>query len=413
MKTYLVGGAIRDKLLKLDVKERDFVVVGSCEQEMLKKGFLKVGKDFPVFLHPKTKEEYALARFEKKESKGYKGFSFDTKEVTLKEDLKRRDLTINAIAMDENNNLIDPFGGLKDLKNKQLQHVSYAFVEDPLRVFRVARFYAKFYSLGFKIAKTTLNLMQEIVLSKEILALSTDRVWQETKKALLTNHPSVYFQTLKMINALKDFFPELEAQEGIANPKKWHPEIDTWLHTKLVLDKSVRLSSHLDVRFAALCHDFGKIKTQKKDLPHHPNHGEKGVALINDFCKRLNISKKNKDLAIVVSKYHTKIHKVLSLDSKEIVQLFLDLKPFRQNNNFIKILITCKADFYGRYNFASKKYYSSSFLYLLYRKTKNITADSLIKQGLKGKEIKEGLNFIYIKAVDKLRDEFIKRIDNI
>ena len=298
MKIYLVGGAVRDQLLNLPVKDRDWVVVGATPETLLQQGYQQVGKDFPVFLHPDTHEEYALARTERKSGSGYTGFTcYAAPDVTLEDDLQRRDLTINAIAYSAKGEYIDPYHGIDDIHAKLLRHVSDAFSEDPLRVLRVARFAARFAPLGFTIAPETMSLMQEMTNSGELNALTAERVWKETEKALHSQAPQVYFEILHQCGALKILFPEINALFGVPAPKKWHPEIDTGIHTMMVLAMASRLTDDIAVRFSALCHDLGKGVTPVENWPHHHGHGPAGVPLVEALCQRYRIPNQIRDLA--------------------------------------------------------------------------------------------------------------------
>ena len=319
MKTYLVGGAVRDKLLGLPVKDRDWVVIGATPKKMIEEGFEPIGENFPVFLHPKTKEEYALARTERKSGKGYKGFVFySSPKVTLEDDLKRRDLTINAIAEDENGELIDTYGGEADLKNGILRHVSPAFVEDPLRVLCIARFAACF---GFKIADETIKLLRIISKSNELDTLTPERVWSEMEKALTGKYPTRFILALRSCNALKILFPEIDALFGIPQDKKYHPEIDVGRHTLMALNQSVQLSSDPIVRFSVLVHDLGKATTPKKQLPNHDGHETRGINIIDSFCERYKIPNKYHDLAACVSEFHIDCHQIQEMEPKEILEI--------------------------------------------------------------------------------------------
>ncbi|HZL95090.1 MAG TPA: multifunctional CCA addition/repair protein, partial [Vicinamibacterales bacterium] len=310
MKVYEVGGAVRDALLGLPVKERDWVVVGASAEELIAQGFRRVGKDFPVFLHPQTGEEYALARTERKTAPGYTGFAFDTAAtVTLEQDLARRDLTINAIARDGDGVIVDPWGGRADLDARVLRHVSPAFREDPLRVLRVARFAARFADLGFAVAAQTEQLMREIVASGEMAALRAERVWQETAKALRTERPEIFFEVLRACGALQLVFPEVDALFGIPQPERWHPEIDTGVHTMLALRVAAKLSPSEAVRFAALTHDLGKAATPKALLPRHHGHEERSEAILEQLCARWPIPNRLRDLAVHVARHHGNVHR--------------------------------------------------------------------------------------------------------
>jgi tRNA nucleotidyltransferase (CCA-adding enzyme) len=305
MQVYLVGGAIRDRLLGIPVRERDWVVVGAQPSDLEKLGYLAVGRDFPVFLHPETHEEYALARLESKVAPGYRGFKTRfSPDVTLEEDLKRRDLTINAIAQTAANELIDPFGGQRDLEARILRHVSAAFVEDPVRVLRVARFAARFGDRGFSVAAETLSLMQAMVRSGEINSLVPERVWQETERALSETRPELFFKTLRDCGALEVIFPEIASLYGVPQPARWHPEIDTGVHVMMALQCAVRLGASVPVRFAVLMHDLGKAATPRDRWPSHHGHEEAGVGLIEALASRLRVPKDHSELAVLTARHH-------------------------------------------------------------------------------------------------------------
>ncbi|MDN6652498.1 MAG: multifunctional CCA addition/repair protein, partial [Enterobacterales bacterium] len=311
MKIFLVGGAVRDKRLNLPVYDRDWVIEGATPEELTAQGFQQVGKDFPVFLHPKSREEYALARTERKSGHGYTGFvTYFAPDVTLEQDLLRRDLTINAMAESADGTLIDPYGGLNDLNNKVLRHVSDAFHEDPLRVLRVARFAARFAHLGFHVAPETMALMAQMTADNELQNLTPERVWRETEKALITQSPQVYFQVLRDCGALAVLFPEIDNLFGVPAPEKWHPEIDTGIHTLMALAIAAELTDEIDVRFATLTHDLGKGLTPPEYWPHHHGHGPAGVKLVEALCQRLRVPNAIRELAKIVAEYHDLIHTV-------------------------------------------------------------------------------------------------------
>jgi tRNA nucleotidyltransferase (CCA-adding enzyme) len=349
MQVYLVGGAVRDALLGLPVKERDWVVVGSTRDELLRLKYREVGRDFPVFLHPETQEEYALARLERKVSPGYRGFAVEFgPEVTLKEDLARRDLTINAIAQAEDGSLLDPYHGQSDLKARVLRHVSPAFLEDPVRVLRVARFAARFASLGFHVAPETMALMRAMVERGEVDALVAERVWQETEKALHESGASVFFTVLRECGALKVIYPEIDALFGVPQPEKWHPEIDTGVHTLMVLDQAVRLSADAKVVFAALVHDLGKATTPQAEWPGHKGHEERSVALIEALSERLRLPNEYRDLSVIVARYHGNVHRAFELRPKTILGILEKTDALRRPERFAQALLACEADSRGR-----------------------------------------------------------------
>src|SRR5210317_932312 len=340
MQVYLVGGAVRDEQLGLPVKERDWCVVGATPAEMRGAGYRQVGKDFPVFLHPETGEEYALARTERKTAAGYHGFEFHTDpNVTIEDDLGRRDLTINAVAKDTSGNLVDPYGGLADIRDRILRHVSDAFVEDPVRVLRVARFAARFTALGFVIAPETMSLMRSIAASGEIDALVPDRVWKETELALSGKNSRVYFETLRECGALAILLPEVDRLFGVPQPVQWHPEVDTGLHVMMVLDQAEKLSADLEVRFAALVHDLGKGTTRKHSLPSHPGHEGRGVKLIRRLSGRLPVPNACRDLGMLVSEYHTHCHRALELRAATILRMLEAADAFRRPRRFEQFLL--------------------------------------------------------------------------
>lgn len=345
MKIYLVGGAVRDQLLNLPVKDRDWVVVGATPETLLQQGYQQVGKDFPVFLHPDTHEEYALARTERKSGSGYTGFTcYAAPDVTLEDDLQRRDLTINAIAYSAKGEYIDPYHGIDDIHAKLLRHVSNAFSEDPLRVLRVARFAARFAPLGFTIAPETLSLMQEMTNSGELNALTAERVWKETEKALHSQAPQVYFEILHQCGALKILFPEINALFGVPAPTKWHPEIDTGIHTMMVLAMASRLTDDIAVRFSALCHDLGKGVTPVENWPHHHGHGPAGVPLVEALCQRYRIPNQIRDLAKLAAKYHDHLHRIERMRPSKIIRLFDAIDAWRKPERIDQLAIISEAD---------------------------------------------------------------------
>ncbi len=357
MRVYLVGGAVRDTLLGLAVRDRDYVVVGATPEEMVARGFKPVGADFPVFLHPETKEEYALARTERKTGRGYKGFTvYAAADVTLEDDLRRRDLSINAMAQDETGNLIDPFGGAKDLRNGILRHVSSAFSEDPVRILRVARFAARYAARGFRVADETRALMREVVAAGEVDHLIPERVWTELERALAEAAPSRFLEVLRDCGALARLFSEIEALFGVPQPEEHHPEIDTGVHTLLVLDAAARLSADPCVRFAALTHDLGKGTTPKAEWPKHIGHEERGVELVRELCKRLRAPNEYRDLAVPVARYHLHCHRALELRPGTLLEVLEALDVFRNPARLEKYLAACEADFRGRPGYEQKPY---------------------------------------------------------
>ena len=389
---FLVGGAVRDRLLNRDVVDNDYVVVGSTVEEMLRLGFLQVGKDFPVFLHPESKQEFALARTERKSGLGYTGFHCDAStNVTLEEDLRRRDLTVNAMAMDENGKIIDPYQGQIDLKDKVLRHVSEAFIEDPLRVLRVARFAARYHEYGFTVAPETLALMTRLSESGELLSLSGERIWQEMERSLADANPAVFFQVLYQCQALKSLWPDLHNLWGIPNPERWHPEICTGIHTMMVLKQAVRLSPKTTIRFASVCHDLGKSLTKGDTLPSHPGHETAGLPLIEELCQRLRVPTAHKSLALKVCQFHLHAHKAFELKPSTILKLFNQLDVWRKAKEFEDFLLCCQADFTGRLGFEKREYPQKEFLYQASELLKQVTAKRYVEQGLKGVAIKEAI----------------------
>jgi tRNA nucleotidyltransferase (CCA-adding enzyme) len=349
MDVYLVGGAVRDALLGRPVTEHDYVVVGATPDALLARGFRPVGKDFPVFLHPDTGDQYALARTERKTGAGYYGFATRfSPDVTLEEDLARRDLTINAMARGDDGTIVDPHGGRRDLEARLLRHVSPAFVEDPLRVLRVARFAARFAPLGFRVAPETLALMQQIVHSGEIQALVPERVWVETERALGEARPTVYFEVLRECGALAAIFPEVDRLFGIPQPEEHHPEIDTGVHTLQVLDVARELTTDTAVRFAALVHDLGKGVTPPEEWPRHIGHEHAGVKLVAQLCARLRVPNEHRDLGLLASREHQRVHRAAELRDATVLELFEATDAFRRAERFEKLLLACEADARGR-----------------------------------------------------------------
>jgi tRNA nucleotidyltransferase (CCA-adding enzyme) len=409
MKIYLVGGAVRDTLLKQTVVDKDYVVVGSSVEEMLTLGYQQVGKDFPVFLHPKTQQEYALARTERKTGKGYQGFSCDAnKDVTLVEDLLRRDLTINAIAQDEHGTLTDPFHGIADINAKILRHVSDAFVEDPLRVLRVARFAARFHHLGFTIAPETLQLMTDIANSGELDHLTPERVWQECDKALSSQSPQVFFNVLKQCQALTVLFPEIDALFGVPQPEKWHPEIDTGIHTLMVLEQTSLLSDNKAVRFAALVHDLGKALTPKQDWPKHYGHGQKGLPVIKKLCERIRVPNEYRDLALLVSDQHQNIHNAFELRAETIVKLFDKGDFWRKPQRLTELLLCCHGDLRGRTGFEQAPYPQAEYLLHCYELASNVDVQSIIAAGYQGSQIKSQLQLNRAETINNYKIQYIE-----
>lgn len=406
MKVYLVGGAVRDELLGLPVSDRDYVVVGSTPETMLAQGFQQVGKDFPVFLHPQTHEEYALARTERKTGAGYTGFScYSAPDVTIEDDLLRRDLTINAIAKDDQGQLTDPYNGVDDLKARVLRHVSEAFAEDPLRVLRVARFAARYAEQGFHIAPETLSLMQTMTASGELTHLTAERVWAETEKALKSKSPQVYFEVLRQCGALAVLFPEIDNLFGVPAPAKWHPEIDTGIHTLMVLRMAAQLSTDVDIRFSALCHDVGKALTPKTIWPSHPHHGEAGVALIDNLCDRLKIPNSTRELARLTARFHDKIHVINRLKAQELVQLFDGLDSWRKPERIAQLGVISEADARGRAGFEQQAYPQAEFFRQAFHVAQTVSVKPIVEQGFQGPKIREELTRQRIEQIEQWRQQ--------
>lgn len=401
MQTYLVGGAVRDKLLNRPVTERDWVVLGETPESMLAQGFRAVGKDFPVFLHPKTNEEYALARTERKTAKGYKGFSVDASpQVTLEQDLLRRDLTINAMAMTESGELLDFYGGQRDLEQRVFRHVSPAFSEDPVRILRLARFAARYAPLDFTIAPETLDLMRSMVDAGEVDALVPERIWAELVKALAETQPSAFFYVLKACGALTKIFPEIDALFGVPQPEKYHPEIDCGVHSLMALEQAAQLSDKLEVRFASLVHDLGKALSPKDNLPHHYGHEQKGVPLVEKMCARLRVPNHFKALALHVTQYHTHCHKVRELRASTLVDLLQTLGAFKQENHVEGFILACEADARGRLSFENTVYESGNFFRQAVRIATETDTSVALNQGLEGKKIGEAIRQLRVQALN-------------
>ncbi|MCK5819811.1 MAG: multifunctional CCA addition/repair protein [Psychromonas sp.] len=410
MQVFLVGGAIRDKLLNLEVKDKDYTVVGSSPDELISLNYKQVGNDFPVFLHPKTGEEYALARTERKQGTGYTGFTCNAgQDISLEDDLIRRDITINAIAQAEDGKLIDPHNGLRDIKEKILRHISPAFSEDPLRVLRVSRFAARFFRLGFSIAPETLTLMKSLTLSGELSDLTCERVWQETSKALQTQSPQVYFQVLRECGALKALFPEIDRLFGIPAPRKWHPEIDTGIHTLMVIEQSVKLSTDIAFRFACLVHDLGKALTPPEKWPSHKKHELLGLPVINVLCDRLKIPNDCRKLALLVCEHHTLIHNGLSLKPQTLLKLMDKCDAWRKPQRFLQVLECGIADSKGRAGLENMPYHSADYIWQAFLVACDVDVKTIIDKGHKGKAIKSELLKERIRAVTQYKNSSIDR----
>ena len=407
MKVYLVGGAVRDELLGIPVRERDWCVVGATPEKLEAEGYRPVGKDFPVFIHPDSGEEYALARTERKTGAGYHGFAFHAApDVTLEEDLRRRDLTINAIARDDDGALIDPFGGAVDIENRTLRHVSDAFSEDPVRVLRVARFAARFSGRGFDVAAETLALMREMVDSGEVDALVAERVWKETASALAEDQPQVYFEVLRRCGALARVFPEIDALFGVPQPEKWHPEIDCGVHTMMVLQQAARLSDDIPVRFAALVHDLGKATTSKDKLPSHPGHEARSVKLVRRLCERLRVPNDCRDLGLIAAEYHTHCHRALELRASTLLKVLTRTDAFRRPERFEQFLLACEADSRGRTGFEERPYPQADYFRGALDAAATIETSDLNSSGLKGADIGKAIGERRLAALRDYRADY-------
>lgn len=400
MQVYLVGGAVRDHLLGIDSYDKDWVVVGATPEIMLSQGYTAVGKDFPVFLHPKSKEEHALARTERKSGSGYTGFEcFFDKSVTLEDDLIRRDLTINAMAMDDNGKLYDPYGGQQDLQAKLLRHVSNAFSEDPLRVLRVARFAAKLAHLDFSVADETMQLMREMAESGELSTLTPERVWQEWYKSLSTSRPDVFLSVLKECGALAVVLPEIDALFGVPQPEKWHPEIDTGIHTLMVAEQAAKLSNSLPVRFTAQVHDLGKGVTPENEWPSHKMHCHTGLKLIKKLCDRVRVPNEFRDLALMVCEQHSNIHRAGELKPQTIIKILNKFDVWRKSERLQDILICCQADHAGRKGLESQPYPQAQLFMQAYQAAAAVDVQAIIKDGFKGPAIRDEQEKRRIEAV--------------
>ncbi|WP_312586642.1 multifunctional CCA addition/repair protein [Acinetobacter sp.] len=403
MQVYLVGGAVRDHLLGHPYHERDYVVVGATPAQMLDLGYQPVGKDFPVFLHPQTKEEYALARTERKSGSGYHGFEFHTDvSVTLEQDLIRRDLTINAMAMDDAGQVYDPYGGQQDLENRILRHVSDAFIEDPLRVLRIARFAARYTSAGFVIADETLALMQRLTKTGELNALTPERVWKETSRALSERHADVYFEVLRQCGALKVLFPEIDALYGIPQRPEYHPEIDCGIHTMMSLQQACRQNYSLDVRFAVLVHDLGKALTPVDELPRHIMHEERGIKPVNELCDRLKVPTYTKQLALAVCKEHLKCHQAFNLKPGTLWRLLQRLDVLRRPERVEAFVQACECDSRGRLGLEDRAYPQAQYVLDAMQTVRAIKAQDL-PADIQGPDIGEMLIERRIQALGELK----------
>jgi tRNA nucleotidyltransferase (CCA-adding enzyme) len=404
MQVYLVGGAVRDRLLGRAVRERDWVVVGATPAELERAGFIPVGRDFPVFLHPQTKEEHALARTERKTGPGYRGFVTEfSPAVTLEEDLRRRDLTINAMAEDAAGRVIDPYGGRSDLEARVLRHVSEAFVEDPVRILRVARFAARYAPLGFRVADETLELMRRMVADGEANALVAERVWAETEKALAEERPDVFIQVLHDCGALKVVYPEIEALFGVPQVEKWHPEVDTGIHQLLSLREAVKLGGSVAVRFAVLMHDLGKGVTPADVLPSHHGHEAAGVAQIEALCGRLRVPNHLRELAVVTARYHTHVHRAFELRPETVLKTLESCDALRRPERFSDFLLACEADARGRTGLETRAYPQRAYFERAREAAAGVQMTAEERAGLSGEKIGQELRRRRVAAIEGIK----------
>ena len=399
-KIYCVGGAVRDRLLGLTVQDHDWVVVGSTPEAMVEQGFQPVGKDFPVFLHPQTHEEYALARTERKTARGYQGFAvYAAPDVTLEQDLLRRDFTINAIAQDIDGKLIDPHNGIADLRAGILRHVSPAFSEDPVRILRAARFAARF---GFTIAPETLQLMRDMVNNGEVDALVAERVWQELARGLMEKKPSRFFETLRSCGALAKIIPEVDALFGVPQPEKHHPEIDCGIHTMMVIDDAAKHDYSLEVRFAALTHDLGKGTTPKDILPRHIGHELRSVELVKKLSQRLRASSECRDLALLAARYHGDIHRAFELRAETIIKLFQSADAWRRAERFTQLLQACASDARGRTGHEQDDYLQADYLLQVLTAARAVDAGEIAKKCPGEGAIAVAVQLARVRAIEAL-----------
>ncbi|WP_298219584.1 multifunctional CCA addition/repair protein [Halothiobacillus sp.] len=389
----IVGGAVRDQLLGRPVHDRDWVVLGNTPESMRAQGFLPVGNDFPVFLHPETREEYALARTERKSGRGHQGFTFHADpDVTLDDDLQRRDLTINAMAQTADGTLIDPFDFKRDLDARILRHIGPAFAEDPLRVLRVARFAAQLAPFGFTLAPQTRDLMQAMTANGELNDLTAERVWQETQKALASPAPARYFDILRDVGALAVLFPEVDALFGVPQPEKYHPEIDSGIHTLLALTAAAKLTEDVGIRFAVLCHDLGKALTPPEEWPRHIGHEARGVAPATALCERLRVPKPIKELAILVTAQHGRVHTSMEMRPATLVDLIESLDGLRRPERMEAVLLACHADARGRLGSENCDYPQADRVRASAEVIRSVSPEAFVAHGLKGLAIKNALH---------------------
>ena len=401
LQKYLVGGAVRDHALGTKIIDRDWVIVGSTPEEMVQLGYLPVGKDFPVFIDKDSGEEYALARTERKTAKGYQGFQFNASpEITLEQDLARRDLTINAMAQDGEGNLIDPFNGMNDLKNGVLRHVSDAFLEDPVRILRVARFAARF---NFTIHSSTQALMQEMVTNGEVDALVAERVWTEMEKALACNKPQIFFQTLRDCGALAKILPEIDNLFGIPQTAKYHPEIDTGIHTLMVIEQAAKLTQDPLVRFASLVHDLGKAITPKEILPSHRGHETGGIPIIRQLCERLRVPKKQQSLALAVCEYHLHMHKMFELKASTVLKMLENTRSLMDDERAKQITLCCLADVRGRTGFENREYKQIDLFLRYQQAAQKVNGGEIAKNYNDGQKIQAAIHQARVAEINKVK----------
>lgn len=404
LESYQVGGSVRDGLLGLESPDRDFLVVGAMPEDMVRRGFKPVGRDFPVFIHPQTGEEYALARTERKSGRGYHGFVFHTgADVTLNDDLVRRDLTVNAMALDQDGRLIDPFGGRDDLENRILRHVSPAFGEDPVRILRLARFAARFAS--FRVADETLALCRRMVAEGEVDQLVAERVWQEMMKALMESRPSRFFEVLREVDALKSILPEVDALFGVPQTSRYHPEIDSGIHTLMVIDQAAWVNAALPVRFACLVHDLGKALTPEDEWPAHRGHEKRGLKPIDEVCRRLAIPNDCRELALLVGEFHLHAHRAFELKPQTVLKLFRRLDVFRRPERLEPFLLACQCDVRGRLGREDDPYPQADYLRQAAQAAQTVQADEYLAQGLSGKAIADAMDRERITRISRIKKD--------
>jgi tRNA nucleotidyltransferase (CCA-adding enzyme) len=405
MHIYKVGGAVRDRLLGLPVSDIDWVVTGATAEHMAEQGYRPVGADFPVFLHPHTQEEYALARTERKSGRGYGGFVFHASpDVTLEQDLARRDLTINAMAEDERGQVIDPYHGQADLAARVLRHVAPAFAEDPLRVLRVARFAARYAGLGFAVAEETLALMRQLSESGELQALTAERSWKEISRALMENHPQVFIEVLRACGALKELMPELDALFGVPQPPAHHPEIDTGVHTLSVLEQAARHQQPLTVRWACLLHDLGKGATPPSEWPRHIAHEHRGLKLIGAVNQRFKVPRDCQELALLVGQYHTHGHRALELKPATLLDLLQSFDIYRRPQRFEEFVMACEMDARGRLGLEQRPYPQAAYLRGAAQAARAVAVQPLLENGLKGPELGAALKQERLAALTRYKN---------